>query len=146
MNNRKKFLAGLISLIFLAGLVTSQAGFPNFPNGFQISINQLPPQISANQLFFGCPYDQNINIKEITVWNIYGTPLNAVVDIEVVAQGRLCQQSVRKNISIGSVLTSNQLLSSTGINLNNFLQNQAQNNTQPPIPPSPLASGNGATP
>lgn len=138
MNKYYLMIIGIIMIIVGAIIVIAQVVVP-LPSSFTINLNPLPPQQSTGQQLFNCPYNQNIQLIDVKVW---GQGLGTANSTVTISNGR-CQQSLGYVEYSINGLSSSQVVNSLETSINNYIQNEANSNHQPPAQPSPIATGIG---
>lgn len=131
---KTKIIISIVLGLLLIGIVMAQAGI-SFPSTFTMSINQLPQRQSAEQRFYGCPYDENIEhrvtgIKEL-VWN--GTRPMVTAEVQYWTQDRKCAGSRRLSITLAPSASAGQLVSNFISAVNAEFTAEANSNRQPRI-------------
>lgn len=130
-----------VSLILIAGIVIAQAGI-NFPSTFTMNLNELPSRQSAEQRFYGCPYDQNLEhrvtgIKEIS-WN--GTRPTVIAEVQYWTQDRKCAGSKKLTLTLAPSSSAGQLVANFISGVNSEFTAEANLNRQPRQPTSGFIS------
>lgn len=118
-------------LVLLVGLVFAQP-IIRFPNNFEITLPQLPPQLSQNQIIFNCPYDQNIEYRMVGVRNLTwnGTIPTVTADIKYWTQDRKCAGSKKFELTLPITLSQSALLLNFQNQINEEFVNEALANRQ----------------
>lgn len=126
----------MIVIGLVATFVVAQGGLGNIPNRFNLNLPNLP-NIQPNQQLGNCNYNhQNIELKNIEVWNHYPTTLGrGQIEYSFVLNHGTCIQSMTRNISY---LTLANPVTSMQNDLNSHILGSVGS-----IPSSPIAIATG---
>ena len=123
----------LIGMIFLFGIAVAQVSAPNLPSTFTVTLNSLPPQQSASQIIFSCPYSETIEHRISNVFSQSGTQSAPQVELEVQfwTNDRRCAGSQLLNLTLSSSSTPQQMVTNLNAAINSAFIEEANSNNQP---------------
>lgn len=138
----KKLTIILIVGIILSGLVIAQVGV-SFPSIFSMSLNALPKQQSPTQLFFNCPYDENIEhrITKINELTFNNTIPVVKAEVQYWTQDRKCAGSKSLTLNLLPSLSSGALVNNFINAVNQAFTQEALSNRQPRTNRSSISIG-----
>lgn len=128
---KKAIIISLIGIVLLIGLAYAQA-IITFPSNLIINMNQLPSQISSNQLIFNCPYDTNIEYRMVGIRSLEwsGSVPQVVADVKYWTKNRGCAGSQSFNVTLPLTLSQSALVTNFQNRVNTLFLLEAQSNRQ----------------
>lgn len=128
---KKKIILSIIAIILLLSLVVAQ-GLIRFPNTFEITLPQLPPRQSENQIIFNCGYDSNIEYRMVGIRDLQwsGSVPQVLADVQYWTENRNCAGSRSFNLTLPITLSQQQLVGNFQNQINLKFLEEAQSNHQ----------------
>lgn len=128
----KKLIISVIMGIMIIVVGVIAQGIIRFPENFEITLPQLPPRQSSNQIIFNCAYDSNVQYRfnGITglVWN--GNIPQVTADIGYWTNDKNCAGSIALNLTLPITLSQQQLVNNYQTQVTSAFILEAQSNHQ----------------